>query len=103
MELIKVIVTVLAALTTTSFVARYWAVRWEDTPTGRSLMGASVSTAMLAWCGVAQRWDELHADVSWRAELGPLITIAWATVCIIFAWRIRELRRSRKDGDDDQG
>lgn len=100
MELIKVIVTVLAALTVTTFVVRYWTVRWENSSTGRSLMAASVSTALLSWCGVAQRWDELHKEVSWRTELSPLITLAWVAVTVVFAWRIRELHRSKKDDDD---
>ena len=99
MELILATVTVAAAITITVFIGLFSTVRWERTGMGRSLMAVSLATALIAWMSVARRWDEMHNNVEWSAEIRPALILAWIIVGAVFAWRIRAFLRGR--GDDD--
>lgn len=84
-----------AAALSLTFVAMYARLRWETTPTGRSVMALSVAVAGLSCVALAKRWDELHPAVSWAHELSVLVTCGWAVVAGVFAWRICALLRHR--------
>lgn len=99
-QTILVFMTVLAAITVTTFAVYYMTVRWEESPAGKSIMAASWSNALLAWCAVAQRYDEVRPDVDWKDEIRPGLILAWTVVFCVFAWRINELRKSKKNDHD---
>lgn len=88
--LILQIVTVLALVTSLSFVVYYSRFRFEDTPEGINQMITAASVGLLSTGYIVFRVIENEFGI-W------ILVTSWLSIAGVFIWRILRLRQLHKD------